>query len=234
MGSKDATILVFLLPAGLVVDLSLVVEFIEGEVPNEEMVEQCANPSPVLEDTRVEVLPTEETLRPCSVMLFPAGVMARSPWIPPIWIETRSQENMCLVNPRVGCIPGKPCLSSLPPPGNHTRPLLGENNPVKKSWGDACERQAAAVAAVAETVSRTRDSSLRRQCPLADTFSLVIFILPISSIMLGFLILFLLFFDLKYLRDSGWWWIPCVIRSIWEIRHAISLSIYSTINMNRF
>jgi hypothetical protein len=160
--------------------------------------------------------------------------MARSSWIPPIWIETRSQENMCSVNPRVGCIPGKPCLSSLPPPGNHTRHLLGGNNPVEKPQGDAREGQAAAMAAVAETVSRTRDSSLQRQSPLADTFSLVIFILPVSSIMLGFLIWFLLFFDPKYLGDSGWWWIPCVIWSIWEIRHAISLSIYSTNNMNRF
>ena len=111
---------------------------------------------------------------------------------------------------------------------------LGGNIPVKETQGDAREGQAAAVVAVAETVSRTRDSSLPRQSPLVDTFSLVIFILHVSSIMLGFLIWFLLFFDPKYLGDSGWWWIPCVIRSIWEIRHAISLSIYSTNNMNRF
>jgi hypothetical protein len=105
---------------------------------------------------------------------------------------------------------------------------------VKEPQGDAREGQAVAVATVATTVSRTRDASLRRQSPLTDTFSLAIFILPVSYIVLGFLIWFLLFFDLKYLGYSGWWWIPYVIWSIWEIRHAISLPIYSTDNMNRF
>lgn len=56
-------------------------------------------------------------LRPCSVRLFPARIMARSPWIDPIWIETQSQENMCSVNPRVGCIPGEPAFPCRPRQG---------------------------------------------------------------------------------------------------------------------